>query len=159
MNRTKEEYRKEFNSIEDKWFEEWNALGGPESGKRPDWYYVDKQLELRRDWYRSLEVGDKVHICHYTDITPATVIKRTPRMVIVRNEKADLDGKWKPEFIPGGFSAHCTNDNDQISHWIIEEDLEGSTERFNWSEKYGIWKNSSDETLGAGWMKYYDYNF
>ncbi|MBQ6627940.1 MAG: hypothetical protein IJH65_03910 [Methanobrevibacter sp.] len=159
MNRTKEQYNLEYRQIEDKWFDEWSAMGGSESGKRPDWYYRDEQEKLRKDWYKSLEVGDRVHINHYTDVDPATIIKRTEKMIIVRVDKAELDGQWKPEFIPGGFSAHCTNDSEQINHWVIEEDETGSTERFNWSEKYGVWKNKSNETVSPGWLKYYDYNF
>ena len=159
MNKTRKQYLEELKKIEDKWFDEWNQLGGYESGNRPEWYYRDEQEKIRRDWYKSLEVGDHVHINHYSDIDPATVIKRTSKMIIVRNDKAELDGVWKPEFIPGGFSAHCTNDHEQTDHWVITEDPDGSTERFNWSEKYGVWRNKSDETVAPEWLKYYDYNF
>ena len=159
MNKTREEYTSECKAIENKWFDEWEALGGPNSGKIPNWDYITEQDELRKNWYKSLEVGDRVHICHYSDISPATIVKRTEKMIIIRYEKANLDQSWKPEFIPGGFSAYCVNNSDQLEHWIIEEDLDGSTEKFNWSEKRGVWKNKSNETIGVGWIKYYDYNF
>lgn len=157
MNRTREQYNNERRAIENKWFDEWNALGGPESGKRPDWYYRDAQHELRKDWLKSLEVGDRVHIQMYSDVEPATVVKRTAKSITVRKDKAERDPSWKPEFIVGGFAGHCTNQDSQ--RWFITEDLEGSTERFNWSEKYGCWKNRADETLWPDWEKFYDYNF
>jgi hypothetical protein len=157
MNKTHAQIREESRKIEDKWFDEWNALGGPESGKRPDWYYEDKIHDLYTEWRQSLEVGDRVHICCYSDIEPATVIKRTKSSVTVRYDDADLDPNWKPEFIPGGFSAICTNDSDQ--KWIIKEDLNGRTETFRWSKRYGRFKNTSNEFCEPEWYKYYDYNF
>ena len=154
---TNEEIRKLEREIEDRWFDEWNALGGPESGKKPDWHYTDKIQELRTQWYHSLEVGDKVHICHYSDIDPGTVVRKTPTTIVVRYDDADLDPAWKPEFIPGGFSAICTNDSSQ--RWIIKEDLGGKLETFRWSKRYNRYRNRSGESVYPGWYKYYDYNF
>lgn len=154
--RTSEEIRNEENAIRDKWFDEWNALGGP-GHPYPDWSYEDKISELRKDWYQSLEVGDRVHICRYSDVDPGTVVKKTNKSITVRLDDADRDPAWKPEWIPGGFGAICTNDADQ--KWIIKEDLEGDTEVFRWSDKYNKYRNKSGNNCYPGWYKYYDYNF
>lgn len=86
--------------------------------------------------------------------------------------KAELADGWKPEFIPGGFSAHCTNQSDQ--KWNIEEDEEGrvvelslrrvkfknpnlpATHRECW-----VPVGSSPDTIRwvAGRRKFHDYNF
>lgn len=156
MNRTRAQYYKERQDIENKWFDEWHELGGP-GHERPNWEYQDEWNKLKKDWLQSLEIGDRVHINMYSDVIPATIIKRTAKSITVRHDKGELDPTWKPEFIVGGFAGHCTNQDSQ--RWNIEEDLNGRVERFNWSEKYGVWKNSCDETLWPEWEKYYDYNF
>jgi len=157
--KTRAELQAEESKIMDQWFDEWHQKRVNGDNSYPDWSYEDKIAELRREWRQSLKVGDRVHICHYTDITPATVVARTAKSITVRYDKAHLDDEWKPEFIPGGFGAHCTNDSDQMGHWVIEEDLDGSTEVFRWSKRYNRYKNKSDEFCEPGWMKYYDYNF
>jgi len=155
---TREQLAKEESKIIDQWFDEWHAKRITGDNSYPDWRYEDKIAELRKNFRQALEVGDRVHICCYSDINPATVIKKTKTSLTVRYDKAHLDD-WKPEFIPGGFSAHCTNDSDQAGHWIIEEDLEGRTEAFRWSKRYNRYKNKADEFCEPGWDKYYDYNF
>ena len=158
MNKTRAQLQKEESKIMDQWFDEWHAKREKGDNSYPNWDYEEKINEMRREWRQSLEVGDRVHICHYSDITPATIIKKTKTSLTVRHDKAHLDG-WKPEMIPGGFSVVCLNDSDQIGHWIIEEDSEGSIEVFRWSKRYNRYKNTSDEFCEPEWMKYYDYNF
>ncbi len=131
-----------------------------------DWYYEarwDIPYEERSawehqafmDWWNELEVGDHAHICHWSDVSPVTVVKRTAKTITVRYDKATRDPNWKPEWIPGGFSAICTNIDDQ--KWIIEEDENGRTETFR-LRNVG-WRNKADEKLYPEWMKHYDYNF
>lgn len=158
MNKTRSQLQKEESAIMDKWFDEWHEKRVNGDNSYPDWSYEDEIANLRKEWRQSLEVGDKVHICCYSDINPATVIKKTATTLTVRYDKAHLDG-WKPEMIPGGFSAVCLNDSDQIGHWIIEDDLDGRTEVFRWSKRHNRYKNRSDEFCEPEWLKYYDYNF
>lgn len=131
-----------------------------------DWYYkarrdipYDQRGEWENqafmDWWNELEVGDHAHICHWSDVSPVTVVKRTAKTITVRYDKATRDPNWKPEWIPGGFSAICTNNDEQ--RWIIEEDENGRTETFR-LRKIG-WRNRADEKLYPGWMMKYDYNF
>lgn len=150
--KTLEEVRKELREVEDRWFDEWH-----ETGVKPTWYYLDVQKQIRRDYNHDLQVGDHAHIQHYTDVDPVTVIKRTKSMIVVRYDKATLSKDWKPEFVLGGFSAHCTNNDSQT--YEFEEDPDGATETFRWSEKFGQWRNTSGEKVFPQWASFYDYNF
>lgn len=109
------------------------------------------------EWYQSIDVGDKVNVLLYSDREPATVIKKTAKTLTVRYDKAHRDPNWKPEWIAGGFSAICTNDNDQ--KWIIEDDPFGKIEVFRWHKNAGHYISANGLKLFPGWMKYYDYNF
>lgn len=142
MKRTREEFMKWFHK------ERWNI--DYRNGKRDEW-----ERNAWLEWVNELEAGDHAHICHWSDVSPVTVIKRTAKTITVRYDKAELDPNWKPEFVVGGFSAHCTNNDDQ--QWIITEDLNGRTETFR-LRQVG-WRNKSDEKLYPEWMKKYDYNF
>ena len=154
MKCTATEIRSEMDAVKTEWFEEWNK-----TEVMPTWNYEEKQNEIYTEWIQSLEVGDHAHICHYSDITPCTVIKKTATTITVRNDKATKSENWNPQYIPGGFSAHCTNNDDQADWWICEEDPEGTTEVFRWRKKSNRWMNACDERLYPEWMKKYDYNF
>lgn len=142
MNRTSKEFLSQYHSIDRNYslsYEEREAI----------------QHQMLLDWWNELEVGDHAHICHYSDVSPVTVIKRTAKTITVRYDKADLDPNWKPEWITGGFSAHCTNNSEQ--RWIITEDPDGRTDVFR-LRKTG-WRNTAGEKLLPEWKKHYDYNF
>lgn len=119
----------------------------------------EMELQMFKDWYDEMEVGDHCNIHHYSDVSPCTIIKRTKTTITVRHDKATRRESWKPEWVGGGFSAYCTNNNDQKNAWDIEEDPNGRTEVFRWSKRLNAYKNSADETLHPGWAKFYDYNF
>ena len=116
----------------------------------------EAQEELLREYNSGLEVGDKAHVMLYSDVEPVTVIKRTKTTVTVRYDKAKRNPNWKPEWITGGFSAICTNIEDQ--QWIIEDDEEGRLEKFYWSTKMNCFVHNGLR-LKPCWRKYYDYNF
>ena len=140
MKRTTEEFTKWYH--EAKWY--------IPSKERDEW-----ELKATIEWLNELEVGDHAHICHWSDVSPVTVVKRTAKTITVRHDKATRDPNWKPEWELGGFSAVCTNIDDQ--KWIIEEDPNGREETFR-LRKYG-WRNKADEKLFPEWKKYFDYNF
>ena len=116
-----------------------------------------QELKLWEDWYREMEVGDHASVHLWTDTEPCTIIKKTANSFTVRYDKARRDPNWKPEWIPGGFSAICTNNDEQ--KWIIEEDPNGRTDAFRWSKRMNCFKNKADCKLTPGWAKKYDYNF
>lgn len=120
-----------------------------------------EQEELDRqmfsDWYHEMEVGDHAHVCQWSDVDPCTIIAKTATTLTVRYDKAERDPAYTPEWIPGGFSAICTNQDDQ--QWVISEDEDGRVEVFRWSKKYNQYRNTAGERLYPEWRKFYDYNF
>ena len=68
-------------------------------------------------------VGDRVHFDIGSDVYPGTVVKTTATTVTVRRDTYHVDPTWKPEWIPGGFAGHVTNNREQRQ--IVEEDLDG----------------------------------
>lgn len=93
----------------------------------------------------------------WSDINPYEVIRKVSEKCLeIREMKAELAPDWKPEFIPGGFSAHCINQCSQ--KWIIEPDPSQKVERIRlgkkgWKGKRGMFR------LGDKPVKFYDYNF
>ena len=116
---------------------------------------LDRQMFS--DWYHEMEIGDHAHVCHWSDVDPVTIIAKTATTLTVRYDRAERDPEWKPEWEIGGFSAICTNIDEQ--KWIIEEDPMGMVEVFRWSKKYNQYRNTAGERLFPEWRKYYDYNF
>lgn len=104
-----------------------------------------------------IKVGDGVTINLWSDRHAATVIKVTAKSVTVRRDKATLDPNFKPEFIPGGFIAHCTNQDEQT--YIYEPDENGEVKTFFWSDKYQQYGQPGNLTLSKGRQEFYDYNF
>lgn len=154
MKYTSAEFKAEITAVKNKWFDEWNK-----EGEKPSWDYQEKQNEIYTEWLLSLEVGDHAHIAHYSDVTPCTVIKRTATTITVRNDTARKSDKWNPQWIAGGFAAHCINNENQDDWWICEEDPNGTEEIFRWRKKSQNWMNTCDERLYPEWKYHYDYNF
>ncbi len=76
-----------------------------------------------------------------------------------QRDKATLDPNFKPEFIPGGFAAHCTNQDEQS--YTYERDPNGEITKCYWSEKKGRFTTGGDQSIkiGPGRHEFYDYNF
>lgn len=144
MIRTSEQFWNEFHK------KRWDFIGSYDEIK-------EQESKMLEEWYNEMAVGDHCHICHYSDVSPVTVVKRTAKTITVRYDKAERDPEWKPEWIPGGFSAYCTNNDEQ--RWIISEDLDGKTDVFRWSKVYNVFRNKHGEKLFPEWRKHYDYNF
>ena len=136
------------------WAAFWNSRGSAMIGRI-------RELEgsLKRELNREIRVGDGVTLNLYSDSQAHTVIARTGRTLTIQRDKAIRDPNFKPEWVPGGFSAICTNSAEQ--EWTYERDPEGSITRCHWSEKYGVWQAGSDGsmTVSRGRHEHYDYNF
>lgn len=115
------------------------------------------QRDIRKEINRELEVGDGVRLCLYSDIQSHTIVGRTKCTLTIQRDKATRN--FKPEWVPGGFSAICTNNDSQ--EWTIEPDPNGTKTLCRWSEKYGCWTTGGDQTIRiyAGRFEHYDYNF
>lgn len=95
----------------------------------------------------------------YSDINPFEIVRKiSDKTYEVREMKAERDTSVALEFIPGGFSAHCRNQNDQ--KWIISSDETSPVVRIRlsknrgWQDKYGRKFRLADQP-----RKFYDYNF
>ena len=133
----------------DSYYEAYRNAGSYEEAERI-------REQMFSDWYHEMTVGDHAHVHLYTDNEPVTIIAKTKTTLTVRYDKAELDPDWKPEFIIGGFSAHCTNNDEQ--RWIITENPDGRTEVFRWSSRMNCYQSKGCKLL-PGWVKTYDYNF
>jgi len=110
------------------------------------------------------QVGDKIHVCFFSDVVPGTVIKRTAKRCHIRYDSATKHPDWSPDITPGGYAGHCVNQDSQ--KWIITENPDGRVSQF-FLHKSGQWRMSfagSNESgrsarLGPGWRNKYDYNF
>jgi hypothetical protein len=95
----------------------------------------------------------------YTDVNPFEVVRViSDKTIEVREMKAELDPSYKPEFIPGGFSVHCTNNGNQ--KWIITSDEAAPVIRLRLSKNHG-WQAADGRKFGLSDTptKHYDYNF
>ena len=138
----------------------WGYLKRNENPVLRDMYLEDAKDALAefKAINRRPEVGEYLIEQCYSDVKPWEIIavNKSGKTVEVRSMNAELDtvNGPKPEFIPGGFSAICTNMDKLV--YKIEPDPEGSTRKVRFS--------------GAGWDKgrmslsdkpvyHYDYNF
>ena len=104
-----------------------------------------------------LQVGDGATIYYWTDAHACTVIKRTAKTLTLRQDKATLKESFKPEFIVGGFCAHCVNQSEQ--EYDYEPDPDGRIFTAYWSEaKKGFYVERTLR-VGPGRHEFYDYNF
>ena len=119
----------------------------------------EKILEFGRFYLTpaNIHVGDGVTVNLWSDRYAATVIKVTKSTVTVRRDKATLNPNFKPEWIPGGFAAHCTNQDEQS--YTYEPDEKGTEYTFRWSRKYQRYGQPGNLTLSKGRHEFYDYNF
>ena len=95
----------------------------------------------------------------YSDINPYEVVRVvSDKCLEVRAMAAERNPEWKPEFVPGGFSAVCLNQNSQ--EWDINSDPNARAIRIR-LRKNGQWYAASGAryALGDEPVKFYDYNF
>ena len=97
---------------------------------------------------------------HYgwSDVNPFEVVKTvSDKTLEVRAMEAKLHPDWKPEFVPGGFSAHCTNNFEQ--EWDIKSNENNPIIRIRLGKKG--WKDAHGRRFGLSDAprKHYDYNF
>lgn len=100
----------------------------------------------------------------YTDREAYEVIRVvSENTLVVRELDAVLDPSYKPEFVPGGFSAVCTNDREQ--KWIFSSNENNRTytirrkKKQNLKDRELFGYKSLRFVLADEPYKYYDYNF
>jgi len=94
----------------------------------------------------------------YSDVYPYEVIRViSDKTIEIRAMKYEIDPTWKPNMIPGGFLAHCDNQNEQ--RWSIESNPSIATLRMR-KHKNGHWKSAlGRHVLSEQPKRFYDYNF
>lgn len=119
----------------------------------------DLNVKIYIERNRELDVGDGCTCYLWSDSYACTVIKKTKKTITIQRDKAKLSPDFKPEWIPGGFAAHCTNAEEQS--YTYERNPNGEIYVCHWSEKEGRYRTGSDGSIkiGVGRHEYYDYNF
>lgn len=105
----------------------------------------------------NVKVGDGVTVNLWSDRHAGTIERVTKASIVIRRDKATLDPSFKPDWIPGGFSAICTNQEDQ--EWHYEPDPKGQLYTIRWSRKYNRYGTPGNLTASKGRHEFYDYNF
>jgi len=102
-------------------------------------------------------VGDGSTICRFSDRTACTVVRVSPsgKTLYLQPDTATLDG-WKPEIIPGGFSGHCVNNDEQ--RYTYETNPNAPLHRAT-RRKDGRFRTSHRESVIPGRNHFHDYNF
>jgi hypothetical protein len=136
------------------WDTFWDVYGREQHHK-----IEDLKWQLSKERNREIEVGDGVTLHLWSDSHACTVIARTATTLTIQRDKATLDPNFKPEWIPGGFAGHCTNQDEQT--YTYEADPNGEIYKCRWSEKYGRFQSGSDGSMKItlGRREFYDYNF
>lgn len=114
------------------------------------------EYEVVRERRREIEVGDGCTLILWTDKEAYTVIRKTKTMIVMQRDKAIKDSTFKPEWVPGGFSAICTNQEEQS--YTYEADPNGSVIKAYWSEVKGCYVHDGCKVIN-GRHEFYDYNF
>lgn len=91
----------------------------------------------------------------YTQSYPWIVVKRTEKTVTLARVNVKRDPEWKPEFVPGGFCAHCTNQRDQT--WLFSHIDHKNTKVIRMTKKG--WSLGGTRFTEDRAVEFYDYNF
>jgi hypothetical protein len=118
--------------------------------------------EFKMKYEDGFNVSEGVHVSWWSDIHSYTIIKRTPKSIIIqRDDVVLLNGADSGEidtlkFNNGGFCANVTGTQ---RYEITPNDKNGTTKAT--LRKNGEWKLSHGNysTVKLGRYEYYDYNF
>lgn len=116
-----------------------------------------KRFHERRLTPATAKVGDGASVRYWSDIEAGTIVKVTKSTITIQRDKATLDPNFKPEWIPGGFAGHCTNQDEQT--YTYERDPNGKLTTLRWSKKYNQYGQPNDLRAIKGRHEFYDYNF
>jgi hypothetical protein len=91
----------------------------------------------------------------YSDIVPFEVIKETKKTITIR--QMQFEKAFKPEYVEGGFSAICTNNNKQ--EWIIAQNENNPLIKAYMRKDGFYWSKYGKHIISDVPVKFYDYNF
>ena len=94
----------------------------------------------------------------YSDVYPYEIVRRvSDKTIEIRAMDAALDPEWKPEFIPGGFCAHCVNQHSQ--RWVYSSNPNNPLRRIRLTKRGWRGVGGAKFRLGSAPRKFHDYNF
>jgi len=120
----------------------------------------------------ALQIGDGISYKSYTDIFPCTIIYRSPGggRIKAQEDNAKLLNAHELKFVPGGFAAHCLNQ--EVQKYEYSRNYEGRIVTFTrrmWEDSNGNrrvrWKLRGSKTRDVagnvypGRKKFHDYNY
>jgi len=91
----------------------------------------------------------------YTQAYPWVVVKATAKTRTLARVLVEQDPDWKPKMIPGGFAAHCTNQNAQT--WLYAG-VDMDNQKTVRLTKKG-WALRGTRFIEDRAVHFYDYNF
>jgi hypothetical protein len=94
-----------------------------------------------------------------SDVFPYEVVRFvSDKTLEVRRMSATLDPGWRPKFVQGGFTAHCTNQGEQ--RWIYKSIPEAESIRIRKKKSGKAWVNKGFIfRLSDRPVMFHDYNF
>ena len=104
---------------------------------------------------KNLPEGNYFTEIGYSQSYPWVEIRRTAKTVTVAKVDVERDPEWKPEMIPGGFAAHCTNQHEQT--WLFKGINHERTRTLRLTKKG--WALQGTRYIEGRAREFYDYNF
>lgn len=129
---------------------------------------INKSLDKTDSRYQvpEFKIGDLVTERFYTDSQAGRVIevRRNGREVVFQEDDATLVASSKPEFVPGGFFAHCSNQDQQSYTYAPNPKGRVSVHSLRTWRGVKVWTRKGEtpngrNSLSHGQYKFYDYNF
>jgi hypothetical protein len=94
-----------------------------------------------------------------SDIQPFEIlsISKSGKKITIREMDAQLDQNWVPNFVAGGFTANCSNQEDQ-SWCFMPNEANPEIAAYKRADGY-FWSTYGKHRVAAKPRKFYDYNF
>lgn len=128
------------------------------------------EINAAADAITALSVGDGVSVSLWTDVDACTITKKTATTITLRCDNAKLLNREELSFSPGGFAAHC--DNQEAQRYEYTRNLDGGVIKISlrrWKDEEGNerrhWKRAGTKTFEpggnayAGRRTFHDFNF
>lgn len=136
---------------------------------KEDWISASRRRDALNKEIEALKhmlcpaVNDGVTLCGWSDSHAYTVVSvaKNGKSFEMTQDTATLKDGWKPEFVPGGFAGHCTNQNSQ--EYDYKSNPEGSRIKVT-LRKDNTWRVQGESKNGRRVLigirsKFHDYNF
>lgn len=107
----------------------------------------------------SWQVGDGATLFYFTDAHAYTVtrVSASGQTITLQRDKATRDPSWKPDFHPGGFVGHVSNDRDQS--YTYEPDPDGVVRTARLTKRGWRVGGARGLRVARGRHEFYDSNF